>query len=185
MKSDSKALEFMYQDTQINFLLSQGDDVMVNATEMAKIFKKEIKDFMRLDSTKNFINSYLKKKNSELKTEESPFLEEQIYTSKQKYGTYMIRPFALKFAAWLDSDFEVWIFDTLDTILFGHYKEHWEAHIKQEDAKSKMETAKKKLLLNATQEDVIAYFKAEAEFNSAKNEKSKAIRNQYNLFENL
>ncbi|MFA9191161.1 KilA-N domain-containing protein [Flavobacterium sp. FZUC8N2.13] len=183
MKEQSKALEFIYQDTEIHFLLGTEKDVMVNATEMAKIFKKEIKDFMRLDSTKNFINSYLKRKNRELKTEESPFLEEQIYTSKQKSGTYMIRPFALKFAAWLDSDFEVWIFETIDTILFGHYKEHWDAHLKQEDAKKRMEAAKSKLLLNATQEDVIAYFKAEIEFKTAQSDKTKAIKNQYSIFD--
>ena len=122
MKTQSKALEFIYQDTQIHFLLGNEKEVMVNATEMAKAFGKEIKDFMRLDSTKNFINSFLKMKNRELKTEDSPFLEDKIYTSKQKSGTYMIRPFALKFAAWLDSDFEVWCFKTIDEILFGNAK---------------------------------------------------------------
>lgn len=110
---------------------------------------------------------------------------EEIIERKNGVATYFHRKLALKFAAWLDVNFELWIIDTIDNILFGHYKQHWDAHIKQENAKTKMEVAKSRLLLNATQNDVIAYFEAEAEYNSAKNEKSKAIRNQYSLFDNL
>ena len=40
-----KALEFIYQDVEIHFLLGNDKDVMVNATEMAKAFGKEHLDF--------------------------------------------------------------------------------------------------------------------------------------------
>jgi hypothetical protein len=182
MKQNSKALEFIYQDTQIHFLLGNEKNVMVNATEMAKAFGKRVDVFLKTDHAKEFIKVL----------ELTPYggssdvlkLDEILKTTNG-VATYFHRILALKFAAWLDPKFELWIYSTIENILFGHYKEHWEAHIRQEDAKSRMETARKKLLLNANQEDVIAYFKAEAEFNSAKNEKSKAIRNQYSLFENL
>lgn len=184
MEQKSKALEFIYQDTQIHFLLGNEKNVMVNATEMAKAFGKEIDNFLRLESTKKFITAFLKRENSKIIPSDvrGYLTEEDVIIGKKRGGTYMHRKVALKFAAWLDVDFEVWIIDTIDDLLFGHYKEHWDAHIKQEKAKERMEEAKKKLLLNATQEDVVAYFRAESEFNAAKNEKTKAIRNQLSLF---
>lgn len=184
MEQKSKALEFIYQDTQIHFLLGNEKNVMVNATEMAKAFGKEIDNFLRLESTKKFITAFLKRENSKIIPSDvrGYLTEEDVIIGKKRGGTYMHRKVALKFVAWLDVDFEVWIIDTIDDLLFGHYKEHWDAHIKQEKAKERMEEAKKKLLLNATQEDVVAYFRAESEFNAAKNEKTKAIRNQLSLF---
>ena len=43
-----KALEFIYQDTEIAFLLGTEKNVMVNATEMAKAFGKRTSDFLQL-----------------------------------------------------------------------------------------------------------------------------------------
>ena len=49
-----KTLEFLYQETQIHFLFNPSDkNVMVNATEMAKIFGKRTKDFLA-NQYKNF-----------------------------------------------------------------------------------------------------------------------------------
>jgi hypothetical protein len=117
----SKALEFIFQDTKIHFLLGNEENVMVNATEMAKAFGKEPKDFLRLDGTKNYIDAYLKKQN--IGADVPRYERENLVTSNNKAGTYMARPLALKFAAWLDVDFEIWVFDTIDDLLFGHYKE--------------------------------------------------------------
>lgn len=181
-KPESKAVEFLYQDTQIHFLLSQGDNVMVNATEMAKAFGKRTDVFLKTEHAKEFISVL----------EFTPFgvnLEclkpEEIMTRNHKNGTYFHRILALKFAAWLDPKFEFWIYSTIDKILFGHYKQHWDAHLKQEDAKERMEKSKRKLLTNVTQEDAIAYFEAENDFKSAKSEKLKAISSQYKLFDIL
>lgn len=178
MKQNFKALEFIYQDTQIHFLLSNDDNVMVNATEMAKVFGKETRVFLKTDHAKSFIKVAEQAPNgarSDLK----------IIDNRGHMGIYFHRILAIKFAAWLDPNFEVWIYSTVDKILFGHYKQHWDAHIKQENAKQRMEASKRKLLTNATQEDVIAYFEAELEFNTAKSEKTKAINSQYKLFDTL
>jgi len=182
-KLESKALEFIYQDVKIHFLLSQGDNVMVNATEMAKAFGKEPKDFLRLDGTNKLIDKLIEKAN--IVADVPRYSKENFVYSNNKAGTYMHRKLALEFASWLDVDLKLWIIDTIDEILFGHYKQHWDAHIKQEDAKERMEKAKNKLLAEATQEDVIAYFEAEKEYKNAKNEKLKAIQSQYKLFDNL
>jgi hypothetical protein len=179
---ESKAVEFLYQDTQIHFLLSQGDNVMVNATEMAKAFGKRTDVFLKTESVKQFINAVIQPPNGgQLEIQN----QSELISNRGRNGIYFNRMLAIKFAAWLDPVFEVWIYRTTDKILFGNYKIHWDAHIRQEDAKERMEISKKQLLLNANQDDAIAYFKAENDFKTAKSEKQKAISNQYRLFEAL
>lgn len=179
----SKALEFIYQDVKIHFLLSNDENVMVNATEMAKAFNKRVDDFTRLESTISFVNKLsLDFKENYNHADVRDYNLENILNSNKKRGTFMHRILAIKFAAWLDQNFEIWIYKTIDNILFGHYKQHWDAHVKQEQAKTKMEVVKRKLLINPLQEDVIAYFEAENELKNAKSEKLKAIYSQYKLF---
>ena len=176
-----KTIEFIYQETAIHFLINPSDaNVMVNATEMAKLFNKDVREFLKLDGTKKFINSKLQKLNNE---GDSPhYNEEFLVKTNKKAGTLMLRPLALKFAAWLDTDFEVWVFDTLDNLVYGHYKKHWEAHAVQEEAKITMENLKQKLIKSGGIENALAYFEAERHFTDAKNTKSRAIRNQLRMF---
>jgi hypothetical protein len=193
-KHESKALEFIYQDTEIHYLFSKEEHVMINATEMANLFGKKPKDFLRTEETQRLIESLCSDENFieifNLGEDVCPRQEREkmileVKSNGKNAGTWMHRILALEFASWLDTNFKIWILLKIDYLLFGHYKQHWDAHIKQEDAKERMETSKKKLLLNANQEDVIAYFEAEAEFKNAKNEKTKAILNQYRLFEKI
>jgi hypothetical protein len=94
--------------------------MMINATEMAKIFDKQVNEFTSSDRTKAFIASCLKNGNSR-------FLgfniekEEDLVVSRQRNGTWMHRLLALKFAAWLNPDFEVWVYCTIEHLLFGRY----------------------------------------------------------------
>ena len=93
---------------------------MVNATQMAKVFGKNINDFMDNESTKRFVKACLNNGNSRyLKV----FSQSDLYRSNQKSGTFMHRILALKFAAWLNPDFEIWVYSTIDNILFGSYAE--------------------------------------------------------------
>jgi hypothetical protein len=179
-KLNSKAVDFIYQDTQIHFLLSNSDNVMVNATEMAKAFNRRIDFFLKTEPTKAFINAL---EFPPIGGNSESISRENLIQTRGQNGTYFHRILAIKFAAWLDPNFEVWIYSTIDKILFGHYKEHWDAHVLQEKAKEKMEKAKRKLLLDANQEDAIAYFEAENQYKTAKNLKQKAIQMQYKLFD--
>ena len=53
-----KTLEFIYQETEIHFLVNPLDkNVMVNATEMAKLFGKETRVFLKTDHAKAFIEA--------------------------------------------------------------------------------------------------------------------------------
>jgi len=109
-------LKFIYEETEIEFEL--GSNLKVNATEMAKKFDKDVPDFMILKQTKEFISECLKNQNSGYLGIEK---EEDLYTSKQNAGTWMHKILALKFAAWLNPAFELWIYKTIDQILNRHF----------------------------------------------------------------
>lgn len=176
-----KTLEFIYQDIQIHFLVNPNDNnVMINATEMAKAFNRRLDYFLKADHTQNFIKE-LEKYYASFPpngVNEKP----EILKTNTNLGTYMCEPLALKFAAWLEPKFELWIYQHIQEVIFGNYKKHWEAHARQEFAKINMEKIKKEILLNPTPEKVALYFENERAFNSAKNDKAKAIQNQYKLF---
>lgn len=179
-----KTLEFIYQETAIHFLLNPTDkNVMVNATEMAKMFDKRVDDFTRLSSTENFIEALILDLNSQNNhADVRDYSREDVISSSKKRGTYMHRLLALKFAQWLDMSFELWVIKTIEEIIFGNYQKHWEAHARQEEAKIKMQKIKKDMLINPTTELVASYFEWERELKAAQNDKVKAIKNQLKLF---
>lgn len=178
-----KTIQFTYNDKTIHFTFDPFDrNVMVNATEMANVFGKLPAGFLRLDSTKTFIKEYLSYANSH---NSDIVKEDDLVRVNHRHGTYMHRILALKFAAWLDPAFEIWVFETIDQIVFGHYREHWEAHAQQEQSKMEMEKMKQEMLLKPTTENVHAYFEAERNMKNAKLAKTNAIRRQLNLFKDL
>ncbi len=113
-------LNFVYNDQPIEFKPNGEDNVMVNATQMAKIFDAQVIAFLRNENTKKFIDACIKSENSHFISVKS---EEDLVTSVQKSGTFMHRILALKFAAWLDPAFELWVFCTIDDILNHYYRE--------------------------------------------------------------
>ena len=118
MTTEAKVCNF--EKNPVTFLLSKENNVMVNATEMAKIFDRKVNEFMSNETTKNFIDSCLKSGNSRFINISK---EEDLYRSSQKSGTYMHRVLALKFAAWLSPDFELWVYSTIEQLLFGKHVE--------------------------------------------------------------
>jgi hypothetical protein len=111
---------FAFEENKITFNLEKDNNVMVNATEMAKVFGKDLFQFTKSEGTKSFIESCLKPANAGLLGVKS---EDDLIISKQKSGTFMHRILALKFAAWLSPDFDVWVFTTIEKLLFGNSKE--------------------------------------------------------------
>lgn len=119
---------FKFEESEITFLMSKDNNVMVNATEMAKAFDKKVDNFTRIDSTQEFIKACLRFANiEENKTPKSVFSdmksELDLIISRQKSGTFMHRVLALKFAAWLNPNFEVWVYATIEKLLFGKHVE--------------------------------------------------------------
>lgn len=135
-------VKFNYKGSEISFQPETGRKLMVNATEMAKIFDKNIGHFLSNETTKNFISACLNNRNSDYLNVNS---EEDLIIAKQKSGTWMHRVLALKFAAWLNPDFEVWVYSTIENLIFGNFKRLEESLKQSAIRKAKIENLKETL----------------------------------------
>ena len=131
---------FEFNGQQVEFDLNSAN-IMVNATEMAKIYNARMSDFFANESTKRFISACLNNGNSRYL---GLTKEEDLYVSKQRSGTWMHRVLALKFAAWLDPEFELWVYITIDKIMFGttrtDLKEKAAAELRRKELHDKLMT---------------------------------------------
>ena len=153
----------IFNETPITFALSKDNSMMVNATEMAKAYGKEVSHFMENDRTKEFVKKALNTRNSEyLKIEK----EADLVFSRQKVGTFMHRVLALKFAAWLDVDFEIWVYSTIERLLFGKHVEREKSFERTLLLRNEMERIKDNP--NKTVEDFDRYLQIERELNHEK-----------------
>lgn len=167
-----KVLDFIYNGTTISFEPTGSDNVMVNATEMGKVFNETVEHFTRLDSTKKFIETCLK----------NPYMgylnienEEDLIVSRQKSGTWMHRILALKFAAWLDPAFELWVWMTVDSIILGHFKAVKEATFEKFQAEKDFEDLKDRLMVE-NPEALKAFLEFNSKVSSADQKRLKALK---------
>ena len=110
--------EMMYQESLIHFAFTQSNkNVMVNATEMAKVFDKRIDHFKKSTHAKKYI-AFLQKKHNE-RTPNGGHSDVKIIDDRGHMGMYFHRKLAIKFAMWLDDEFFDWVIDTIDEILHG------------------------------------------------------------------
>jgi len=165
-------VKFIYLDQEVEFEVG-NNNVMVNATEMAKIFDKDLFQFTKSDHAKTFIQSCLKPAFAGLLNVK---LDTDLLITKQKTGTWMHRVLALKFAAWLNPDFEVWVYLTIDTLINQHFRTQREAIVEKLTAEQK-KLAKKKELLGKYPE-MSEYFDLEDAVNKAKLKSQAALREQ-------
>lgn len=166
-----KAIAHIYDNHEVHFLSSGKDNLMVNATEMARIFGKQVVAFLRNDDTKRFIEECLKSENSHFLSVKN---ESDLILSKQKSGTWMHRILALKFAAWLDPSFELWVYSTIDQIILGHYAELKQATIEKEV--TKQELAQRKQELMTKNPEYAKIVELEEKLNGADKRRVKALR---------
>ncbi|GAA4299638.1 phage antirepressor KilAC domain-containing protein [Nibribacter koreensis] len=97
---------FQYQEQPITF--SKSGEVFINATDMAKPFGKKTTHFIDNAQTQEF------KRVLEAKVG-IPTLT--IVRGGTNPGTWMHQKLALKFAAWLSPDFELWVYDRIEELL--------------------------------------------------------------------
>lgn len=102
-------VQYSYEGTPISF--SNHDGVMVNATQMAKPFGKLAKDFLKLQSTKEFLQ-VLSEGRKILSTELV-----QVKYGGTNQGTWMHEDVALEFARWLSPKFAIWCNDRIKELL--------------------------------------------------------------------
>ncbi len=113
-----KVQRFTYNDQEIDFNF-ENDTLMVNATKMVSLFPdKRVNGFLETKSTQSFIKACLDCRDScNLNIEK----EEDLVTTRKGKGTWMHRILALEFAAWLSPHFKLWVYKTIDEIIFGDY----------------------------------------------------------------
>ena len=155
--------KLVFNNNEITFDLTRDNGMMINATEMAKVFGRQASKFLENEGTRLFIESCLKKQNSAFLNVNS---EDELYVSKQSSGTWMHRILALKFAAWLDPDFEVWVYSTIEDLLFGNLVEREKSLQKTVALQAEMNVIVENR--NRTAEDFDRYLQIQSELNREK-----------------
>ena len=165
-----KIIDFIYQGQNVQF--SNNGNLMVNATQMANIFGAEVTHFLENKSTEKFIQACLEGKyNSQLKIKS----KDDIIFGKQRSGTWMHEILALKFAAWLDPDFEIWMILSIRETLLQYYSEfenYKDAVKRKKDSGKRLKDKKDKLMANP---EFIEYLKLEEEYKKQSKNVSKVI----------
>lgn len=213
-----KMLTFLYNNAIVNFDFNPlNSNMMINATQMAKIFDRRIQFFMKSDSTKAYIeilktlpkdeklwfeftpfgvNSDIKQYknggqftpfgvNSESKNENvnAPLLQyDDILQTRGHQGTWMHRLLAIEFASWLDPSFKLWINLTIETLIFGNYKKHFEASAKYEEARVRMDFLRLEIEQTGSKDLMLEYFECERTLKKSANDKRQASKQSVNLF---
>lgn len=114
------------------FYVRAGDRYW-DATRMCQAYNKRVNNFFRTDATQKYLRALSKKTGIPIELEqESAMTEEQgidaiaqksalIYKTKggevSESGTWVHQQVALKLAAWLNEDFEVWVWEVIEKLL--------------------------------------------------------------------
>ena len=101
----------------IGFDLSMFEivDGMVNLTKVCQYFGKEVSNWLKAKSTKEFLNEF-KLENSDLPNGGITILKGN-FAEGSNQGTYAVREIALELARWISPKFAVWSNKQLDTLL--------------------------------------------------------------------
>lgn len=113
MKTISNIIEKDYLNNTIQFEMINGQ-LMANATSMAKVFGKEVREWIRLPSTVRYISALTD-------VEKSHFAKDQLVVTKKGgsgvQGTWIHQKLILKLAQWLSVEFEIWCDDKIAELL--------------------------------------------------------------------
>lgn len=112
--------KFIYNQTQTSVSFEVGNGIMVNATEMAKPFGKLPHEWLRLPSTKEFINELTNVRKS-LNVDFQAVITKRGGINPNEGGTWLHEDVALEFARWLSPTFAIWCNDRIKELLTkGH-----------------------------------------------------------------
>lgn len=106
--------QFNYDGKLVTIELENGQK-LVNATEMAKPFDKRPSDFLRNKGTQEFILAL--RHREETKGKRGEVLRIVKHGDTALRGTWLNEPLALKFAAWLAPEFELWVYEQMLELL--------------------------------------------------------------------
>jgi phage antirepressor YoqD-like protein len=100
---------FSYEGSNVTF--SKGENVLVNANDMAAAFGKLPKDFLKNKRTKEFLET-LSSRRKILLTDLV-----QVKNGGDNPGTWMHEDVAIEFARWLSPDFAIWTNDRIKELM--------------------------------------------------------------------
>lgn len=100
---------YNYKGSEISFM--SGNNVMVNATQMAKTFNKRVQHFLGTDQTKEYLEVLSQSRNIGLAD------LVQVVKGGLNPGTWMHEDVALEFARWLSPAFAIWCNDRIKELL--------------------------------------------------------------------
>ncbi len=101
---------FAYQGEQISF--QRGNCIMVNATEMAKPFKKQPSDWLRLKQTNEFINAI-----ASVRGIPRTALIQVVRGGNGEQGTWFHEDVAIEYARWLNPQIAIWCNDRIKELM--------------------------------------------------------------------
>lgn len=109
-------LEFQYNASLVHFTT----EAFVNLTEMCRVYGKRPIDFLRLPSSKRYIEALKRAFRVCDNLTPETTQNDVIFTQKGELaGTWAHPDFAMECARWLDPDFSVWCNQTIRRILTG------------------------------------------------------------------
>jgi hypothetical protein len=112
-------VKFDYEGQPITFEFADGNK-MINATQMARPFGKRVGNFLQNQQTQDYIKILESRYwNSSIgqKKPQREVLRVVKGGTPEFQGTWMDEKLALKFAAWLSPEFELWVFDRIEELL--------------------------------------------------------------------
>ena len=109
LKNMNNPVVYSYKGSEISFM--SGDNVMANATEMAKPFGKQPIDWLKTNQSKDYIETFSKLKFISLAD------LVQVIKGGNNPGTWMHEDVALEFARWLSPAFAIWCNDRIKELL--------------------------------------------------------------------
>lgn len=112
----SNIIKFKYEDHPISFEFEDGNK-MINATEMAKPFRKLVGHFLALKGSKDYILLLESRYRDSDNGVNKEVLRVVQGGTPELQGTWMDEKLALKFAAWLSPEFELWVYDKIEELL--------------------------------------------------------------------
>lgn len=106
---------FNYNDQPVTFKKNDDGSIMVNATEMAKPFRKRPSDWLSNQSTKEFLDELTVTRKS-VTADYQPVVKIQGGDPSMQ-GTWLHEDAALEFARWLAPAFSIWCNDHIKELL--------------------------------------------------------------------
>ena len=170
-----KVLQYIYNSKIIDFSV-ENQNVMINATQMAQVFDKRVDVFLKTDHAQQ----YIKALENHLKNQNKlpPFggsLEAKVVDFRGRNGVFFERRLALKFATWLDVEFELWVYTTIDKLILGQFKELKDATTEKLKIQNQLEQ-KRQELLEKHPTDFAEFLRIEKQLNQADKRRLKALK---------